>query len=277
MSSFTDMANTTTDNASRLKASTKPTKQQQACNQKIVFGDLQFWLNLRKYTNLRGYCHTCPLLFNKYNKYLNYKLNRHYSFLYYSNEAFRTAVLARIHDPLKQLYLDLSARNFTDLTHLEYDITDLTHLEYVHTLNLRFSNNIFDVSLLSRIRILDLSGCDNITDISPLRHVHTLKLCYCPGINVVSSLRNVRNLYLRGCNGVTDISALGNVDILDLSFCNNIRDIRPLSCVRILDLSGCKNIDHHIIREMFGKNIVGYYHAEDPDYIKFRQKYFTFA
>jgi len=267
MSSFTDMANTTTDNASKLEATNKPTKEQQVWNQKIVFGDLQFWLNLRKYTDLRKYCHTCPLLFNKYTKYLNYKLNRHYSFLYYRNEAFRTAVLARIHDPQKQLYLDLFGR----------DIIDITSLIYIHTLSLRFCNGIFDVSLLSRVHVLDLSGCDNITDISPLRHVHTLKLCYCKGITDVRSLGNVRNLYLRGCKGVTDISALGNVDILDLSFCNNIRDISPLSCVRVLDLSGCKNIDHRIVWEMFGKNIVGYYDAEDPDYLNFRQKYFTFA
>jgi len=259
--------NTNTSSSSSSEDSLKLTPFQQMWNQKTVFGDLQFWLNLCKYTDLRGYCNTCPLLFNKYTKYLNYKLNRHYSFLYYSNKAFRTAVLARIHDPQKQLYLDLFGR----------DITDITSLIYVHTLSLRFCNGIFDVSLLSRVHVLDLSGCDNITDISPLRHVHTLKLCYCKGITDVRSLGNVRNLYLRGCKGVTDISALGNVDILDLSFCNNIRDISPLSCVRVLDLSGCKNIDHRIVCKMFGKNIVGYYDAEDPDYLNFRQKYFTFA
>ena len=242
MSFVTGMANFTTDKASSSEELSKPTNQQM--NQNTVFSMLDLFMILLEYTNLWEYCHTCPLLF-KFKKYINYSLNCHYSFLYYSDKAFRTYILTRIHNPLKQLHLDFS----------DFSITDVSSLIHVHTLNLSF--------------------CHDITDVSPLIHVHTLVLIGCYGITNFSSLGNIRNLSLRGCN-ITDVCALGNIDTLDLSSCHNITDISPLTNVRVLDLSGCINIGR-LTSNFVEKTIVGFFDIVDPDYIEFRKKYFRFA
>jgi hypothetical protein len=262
MSFVTGMANFTTDKASSSEELSKPTNQQM--NQNTVFSMLDLFMILLEYTNLWEYCHTCPLLF-KFKKYINYSLNCHYSFLYYSDKAFRTYILTRIHNPLKQLHLDFS----------DFSITDVSSLIHVHTLNLSFCHDITDVSPLIHVHTLNLSFCHSIIDVSPLIHVHTLVLIGCYGITNFSSLGNIRNLSLRGCN-ITDVCALGNIDTLDLSSCHNITDISPLTNVRVLDLSGCINIGR-LTSNFVEKTIVGFFDIVDPDYIEFRKKYFRFA
>jgi len=257
MSSFTDMANTTTNNAPRLKASNKPTEQQQLQNQKMVFLDLQFFLCLLEYTNLRYYCQTCPLLFNKYNKYLNYKINNTYSYLYYTNNTIRTSILERIANPLKHLYLDLifysiSVKDLSVLGNVYYlnlcacnimdmcdNRIDLSALENVYSLNLS-SCRFFDIIKINKIHTLNLARCF-ITNVSMLKDVCVLNLHACVNVRDVSPLRNVRFLCLKGCR-ITDVSALENVDTLDLSYCNYITNVSPLWRVRVLDLSFSPNI-----------------------------------
>ena len=243
MSFVTGMANITTDKASSSEELSKPTNQQ-LLNQNTVFSMLDLFMILLEYTNLWDFCHTCPLLF-KFKKYINYSLNSHYSFLYYSDKEFRTYILTRIHNPLKQLHLDFS----------DFSITDVSSIIHVHTLNLSF--------------------CHSITDVSPLRYIHTLVLIGCYGITNFSSLGNIRNLSLRGCN-ITDVRALRNIDTLDLSSCHDITDVSPLTNVRVLDLSGCINIGR-LTSNFVEKTIVGFFDIVDPDYIEFRKKYFRFA
>ena len=223
MSSITGMANITTDKASSSEASSKLTKQQM--NQNIVLSMLHIFLSLLEYTNLWDFCHTCQLLFN-FKKHLNYKLNRKYSFLYYSDKEFRTYILTRIHNSLKQLYLNLSCFSIIENEYYQDTSSDI--------------NKHLDLSILENVYYVNLANF-NITDVSSLRYIDTLNLHSCLYIKNISTLKNIRNLSLCGCT-ISNISMLGNVDSLDLSFCNNIIDISPLKNVRVLDLSFCDNI-----------------------------------
>jgi Leucine-rich repeat (LRR) protein len=133
---------------------------------------------INEYTDLRSLCDTCTFL-STLKTYITYKLTKEYSLLYYDDVLFRNRVLHKIFNPNKQLHLNLSY----------CDITDVSALGNVHTLNL-CGCNITDVSALGNVHDLNLSWCDNITDVSSLGNVHTLNLSLC---------------------NITDVSALGNV------------------------------------------------------------------
>ena len=59
------------------------------------------------YTDLRSLCDTCRS-FSILKKYINYKLNKQYSLMYYDDILFRNIVLNKIFNPNKQLHLQLS-------------------------------------------------------------------------------------------------------------------------------------------------------------------------
>jgi hypothetical protein len=256
MSSITDMANITTDKASSSEALSKPTNQQ-LLNQNTVFSMLHFFLILLEYTNLWDFCHTCPLLFNKYKKHINYSFTEYYTKMYKIDDTFRAKVLSRIANPQKQLCLNIKFKFITveelsvlgnvyylclygcTIIGMRDDIIDLSVLENVHTLNLsyfRFS----EIKKINKIDTLILTRC-LITNVTPFKDVRVLNLQHCCNIINVRPLRNVRYICLAGCK-ISDLSGLENADTLDLSGCNYITDVSPLKCVRVLDLSFCKNI-----------------------------------
>ena len=100
---------------------------------------------INEYTYIRNLCDT-GLLLTTLKKYINYKLNKKYSLMYYDDILFRNIVLSKIFNPDKQLYLDLS-----------------------------LCNNITDVSALGNVNYLNLSDCKKITDASALINVHLIK------------------------------------------------------------------------------------------------------
>ena len=183
-----------------------------------------------EYTDLRSLCDTCTLLL-QFKKYITYKLNRDYSLMYYNDILFRQRVLNKIFNPYKQLHLDLSDCN----------ITDVSALNNVHTLNLRNCYKITDVSALGNVHTLDLFRCYKITDVSALGNVYDLDLTYCGDITDVSALGKVNTLDLSNCKQITDVSALGNVHILDLRECNQLTDVSA-SNVHTLDLRECNQL-----------------------------------
>ena len=142
---------------------------------------------INKYTDLMSFCDTC-VIFRTLKKYINYKLNKQYSLIYYNDVLFKNIFLSKIFNPIKQLHLDL---------HDCRKITDVSALGNVHTLNLSYCNSITDVSALGNVHTLILSSCNFITDVSALGNIHTLDLS--------------------SCNSITDVSALGNIHTLDLS------------------------------------------------------------
>jgi hypothetical protein len=152
---------------------------------------------INEYTDLRNLCDACKLL-STLKTYITYKLTKEYSFMYYDDVLFRNRVLNKICNPYKQLYLNLSDCDITDVS--DCDITDVSALGNVHTLNLSLCDNITDVSALGNVTSLNLNCCKNITDVSMLGKVNTLNVS--------------------GCN-ITDVSALGEVHILGLSDCEN--------------------------------------------------------
>ncbi len=103
-------------------------------------------MTINEFTDLRSLCDTC-ISYSILKKYINYKLNKTYSLLYYEDVLFRNIVLNKIFNPIKQLHLNLSGCK---------NITDVSELGHVHTLN--------------------LNDCENITDVSALGNVHTLIL-----------------------------------------------------------------------------------------------------
>ena len=91
-----------------------------------IFTNKDLFRTINEYTDLRSLCDTCSL-FATLKKYINYKLNKEYSLMYYDDILFRTIVLNKIFNPLKQLKLNLSCCD---------NITDVSVLCNIHTLNL---------------------------------------------------------------------------------------------------------------------------------------------
>ena len=219
-------------------------KTQQQLSQCIltVLSSYHIFKCISDYTNVFEYCNTCQLLF-KYKKYVNYKLNKFYSLMYYDDETFRARILNKIDNPRKQLYINLENHYF---------ISDVSVLGNVCNLDLHGCKKITNVSPLSRIRTLNLSYCINIINISPLINVHNLNLSFCKNIINYSILGKgtIHTLNLSYTNVLDeDIKSLGTLNTLILSGCSNITDVSPLINVRILDLSFCKNIiDFTVLR-----------------------------
>ena len=72
-----------------------------------IFTNTDLFRVINKYTNLQRLCDTC-ISFSILKQYINYKLNKEFSLMYYDNIAFRNRVLCKIFNPYKQLHLDLS-------------------------------------------------------------------------------------------------------------------------------------------------------------------------
>jgi hypothetical protein len=103
-----------------------------------VFRNTDLFRTINEYTDLRRLCNTF-VLFATLKKYINYKLNKKYSLMYYNDILFRNIVLNKIFNPLKQLKLNLSCCDY---------ITDVSVLCNIDTLNVSCCINIFDVSVL---------------------------------------------------------------------------------------------------------------------------------
>ena len=188
-----------------------------------LFTNTDLFGTINEYTDLRSLCDTC-ILFATLKKYINYKLNKKYSLMYYDNIAFRNIIISKLFNPCKQLHLNLSDCN---------NITDVNALGNVNTLDLSGCKNITDVSALGNVHTLDLSW-SNIIDVSALGNVHTLNLSWCINIIDVSGLGNVHTLNLSGCINIIDVSALGNVYTLNLSGCKKIKDVSALGNVHLI-------------------------------------------
>jgi hypothetical protein len=74
-----------------------------------IFTNIDLSIIINKYTDIRNLCDTC-LLFARLKKYINYKLKKEYSLMYYNDIIFRNIVLNNISNPIKQLHLKLSGR-----------------------------------------------------------------------------------------------------------------------------------------------------------------------
>jgi hypothetical protein len=229
MSQLKGIANITKpSNSSSSSEESRKLSLHQQWNQKTVFLDLQFLLSLLKYTDLWNYCQTCPLLFNKYKKYIIYKLNRKYSRLYYTDETVRAMILENIPYPKQQIHLDLSHCNF---------IRNVSDVANVYSLKLCYCDNLIDVSNLGDVKNVDLSYCYNIINVYPLRYAHSLNLTSCPNITDFSSLGMVCYLNLSNC-AIRNVHGLENVHDLNLSYCRSLIDVRPLANVNTLTLRG---------------------------------------
>jgi hypothetical protein len=153
-----------------------------------IFLDSYIFRDINEYTDLRNLCDTC-LSLSKLKKYINYKLNKQYSLMYYNDILFKTKILNKIYNPCKQLYLNLNFNvNTLRLCRCNF-ITDITVLKNINSLNLSYCKNVRDISVLRNVKILDLSSCDKIINVSALTNVHTLNLTNCYNITNVSALK----------------------------------------------------------------------------------------
>jgi hypothetical protein len=83
-----------------------------------IFLNINLSRYINEYTDLRSLCDT-RRSFATLKKYINYKLNKTYSLLYYDDIIFRNIVLSKIFNPIKQLHLNLSGcKNITDVSEL---------------------------------------------------------------------------------------------------------------------------------------------------------------
>ena len=94
-----------------------------------LFTNPDLFRYINEYTELRSLCDT-SVSFATLKQYIHYKLNDNYSFMYYDDISFRNRVLSKIYNPYKQLRLDLSWCN----------MSDVSTLGNVHTLNLSHCN-----------------------------------------------------------------------------------------------------------------------------------------
>jgi hypothetical protein len=147
-------------------------------------------------SEFQAFLHTNKHALNEYIGYRFISLTKKYSIIYNENDKFRARILSLIINPRRQLSLNISWTN----------ITDVSALGRVHTLMLSNCQKISDVSALGRVHTLDLSFCSLITDVSALGGVHTLDLTLCSLITDVSALGGVHTLHLSHCSGVTDVS-----------------------------------------------------------------------
>ena len=84
-----------------------------------IFTNIDLSIIINKYTDIRNLCDTC-LLFARLKKYINYKLKKEYSLMYYNDILFRKNILSKIFNSYKQLKLNLSdCQNITDLSVLD--------------------------------------------------------------------------------------------------------------------------------------------------------------
>ena len=94
-----------------------------------LFLNSDLFRTINEYTDLRNLCDTCSFLSSS-KQYINYKLNRQYSLIYYNDELFRNMILHKIFNPYKQLYLNLS------------------YLGNTYDLDLRFSDIIINAAII---------------------------------------------------------------------------------------------------------------------------------
>ena len=80
------------------------------CQMINIFTNPDLFRYINEYTELKTLCDTC-ILFATLKKYINYKLNSHYSLMYYDDILYKNMVLHKIFNPYKQLYLDFSYLN----------------------------------------------------------------------------------------------------------------------------------------------------------------------
>jgi hypothetical protein len=245
MCSLQAVTNNTNTQPTRCAFINKASNQPNAQNMIRACSDSYFFCSLVEYGNFWNFSNTCQLLF-RLKKYLIYRLNKHYSGIYYVNKNMILEKI-KIFNPQKQLSLDLSYA----LTNIKADAlgkvhtlnlkgcsitdVDLDALIDVYNLNLTKCHKITNVSALKKVNTLNLSYCTNITDFSPLRNVHTLNLSGCYQYINVSALANVYNLNLSNTK-VTDVSALGRVHTLDLRYCYGIIDFSALNNIHTLFL-----------------------------------------
>ncbi len=64
-----------------------------------IFSNTDLFRTINEYTDLRSLCDTCRS-FATLKKYINYKLNKKYSLMYYNDILFRNRVLNKIFNPL---------------------------------------------------------------------------------------------------------------------------------------------------------------------------------
>lgn len=257
------------------QTNSKPNAQIKCQNLIIVFSNSYLFKNFIEYIELINLCNTCKKILES-KKYVNYKLNKYYSLMYYKDEKFRTTILKKIFNPRKQLYVNLSMCDdvvdvsvlgnvhYLDLSDCKNISDDISALGNVNYLNLRYCNNIKDVSPLENVYNLNLNFCINIMNINKLANVHTLdfsncthltnedikifgnvyslNLSFCTQITEVISLEKVHTLTLRGCYNIIDVSSLGKVHTLNLQDCYNIIDVRSLGGCHTLDLTNCYSI-----------------------------------
>ena len=83
-----------------------------------IFININLFMTINEFTNLRSLC-DIDRSFTTLKKYINYKLNRQYSLMYYDDILFRNIVLNKIFNPIKQLHLNLNGcDNITDVSAL---------------------------------------------------------------------------------------------------------------------------------------------------------------
>ena len=70
-----------------------------------IFLDSYIFRDINEYTDLRNLCDTCSSL-SKLKKYINYKLNKQYSLMYYNDILFKTKILNKIYNQKQKVTIN---------------------------------------------------------------------------------------------------------------------------------------------------------------------------
>eukprot|EP01040_Poterioochromonas_malhamensis_P015543 gene15543-17417_t len=189
-----------------------------------------------------------------------WRLNVHFSVQYYLNPDWRDLFLQRIHNPEKQVYLNLSGRVWISPSLSEVDddakknpkggkehpLTKeqiyLQRVNHVHHLDISHNCGLKDVSPLTNVYRIHAANCPDLVDISGLQNCHSVDLSHCPKISDYTPIRNITSLLARGNLQIDDTAVFANIRRLDLSECSNIHDVSPLKNVPTLKLSNCEKV-----------------------------------
>lgn len=202
-----------------------------------------------------------------------FTLTKASSDLFFDDLIFRDKVYSLVHNPRKQISLNLSSDRiyqyeegkplfhvhrvgcfnienielFQDVEVLSVgcmkeNFSSFPISSYLKDLTLHLPSGLSDVESLRNLQSLSLHGCRTVVDISCLRDVENLKFSYCPLISDFSCLGRQKRLHIIACSGLSDVSNFSKVKHLTLEHCDNLCDIQSLYGIYDLSLMYCQHI-----------------------------------
>ncbi len=205
-------------------------------------------------------------------KTIIYQLTEKNSIRYCEDEYFRSQLLEKVENPLKQIIIKLTyfkaqahkavfehrpvhvicagSRVSDPIIFLQYvketifsgygsDITSLFGIEKCEKVSFRSCSEISDISLLKDCKHITLDDCQGIADFSSLGRQDSLCIQINERLSNVANFRSIRTLILEECSNITDVSSLHGVYDLTLNYCWGVTDISSLGGHYRLEISGC--------------------------------------